>query len=243
MNTWQQYLDWWMRSPYFQWVMDAARESAGLNRMQVEGTLALNRAELNARIQYQKGQLAIERERLAIERGQAAADKWYREQQVELAKATLGLQYLEQAARLGGPSDYFQYLDFIGGARANPKLPNWLDALNRNVQQRAWGAPDFAQGTSPQTMASLTQALGGGGSADQAFAQGAGWDPDRIRALGVIARVGMNPAGLAPGTLESLGPDERDVLFSGLRYLGFSPESVVDLYNRSRINQGNPAAA
>lgn len=324
MNEWQSYMDWFNQSPYFQYVMDAARESAGLNRFEIEskvdianrtldqsakasqnslstqraiaemqsrnqlqiaqgqqqlgyagldlqkqiaeGNLALDRdklglarEDLTARIQYQNAQLANDRERIAIEQGQAAADKWYKEQQVELAKGGLGLQYLEAAAKLGGPADYFQFLDFAGGARTNPELPNWLDALNRNAQQEGFGGTNTAQGTTPQTMDSLTAALSGGAktsamggitSVNDANAGTAGTGgatsaspTDTNRALQVIGQVGLNPAGLAPQTLESLSPDERDVMFSGLKKLGFSPSQVVSDYGDSRIYQGSSTAA
>lgn len=78
----------------------------------------------------------------------------------EMARANLGLDVTKFAATLGGPSDYFQYSDFVRGAN-QAGMPKFLQALASNTQMAGFNAPG-AVGTTPQTMGGIMGDIAGG---------------------------------------------------------------------------------
>jgi len=57
-----------------------------------------------------------ERDRIEIARGTAEANAWYQKAQIALEKKKLALSAVETAAKMGGPGNWTQYLDYINGA-------------------------------------------------------------------------------------------------------------------------------
>jgi hypothetical protein len=108
---------------------------------------------------------------IATAKGTAAANAWYQRAEIglkkeelklkaEIERGTLGLSFLSEAAKLGGPGNYFQYLDYLSGARQISGLPNWLGALAQNAPQFAFNAPGPESMRPPaQSMNTLGQSL------------------------------------------------------------------------------------
>lgn len=151
-------------------------------------------------------------------------------------QANLGLNYLQQAAQLRGPSDWLALSNFMRGAQGNPDVPLFLQSLATNTQP---GAVTGMQGTNaptPQTMESLTAKLTGTPSGTQTSSVSTGSNVnetlDAIR--GILQRGG---AGLAPGSLERLTPAEMGVLQGGIEGVGGSMPDFLKQYQRGGIGQ------
>jgi hypothetical protein len=72
----------------------------------------------------------------------------------------------------------------------------------------------------------------------------AGWSAEDVAAINAISNLyqkGLHT--MAPGSLESMGADERKLLFAGGARLGYSPVSELERYALSRPGQGASNAA
>ena len=115
---------------------------------------------IQAEIDRDKAAIDAERERIAIARGQAEAQEWYQKAQIALQEKQTALQALQFGAQLGGPSNYFQYLDYAAGGRQIEGLPNYLSGLKGIVPRAAWGAPGPESARPPvQSMATLAKSM------------------------------------------------------------------------------------
>jgi hypothetical protein len=173
----------------------------------------------------QPGQQTLDAE---LRRRQAALAELTQQQQNALAQGTLGLNYLTAASQMGGPSDVFNQIDFLRGARARGDVPQFLGALASNTQ-----LPGFSgAGTTPQeamTAAGLAAKLGG-------TAPITNYNPDQaLQQIGSIFQRGAT--GLAPGSLERLDPNELAVLKAGGLKLGYDPDAWLRSYSRAGIGQ------
>lgn len=207
--------------------------------------------------------LGLDRERLQLERErmerlgipELEIRRRLADLQEQQFRSELGLRYLQAAAQLGGPSDWFQAVNFYRGARNQQNVPVFLQSLLNNTSMPAFGAPG-SQAPTPQTAQSLIAALGGTASASAA-ASGASPPstgttstpsaapsvapsalPDTSDALNAIRQIherGAHRLGL--GTLENLSPDEAALFASGVRASGGSMPSFLHQYQRSRPQQ------
>jgi hypothetical protein len=169
--------------------------------------------------------------------------------------AETGLDYLKTAATMRGPENYLQQADFLRGASQRQDVPIFLQNLARGTSGAAFQAP----GGAPQgaTMANLIARLGGNAAAAVGGAPAAGGVPAAGGATGTgpsgqdasflnaarqIAQKGFHT--LAPGTLESLDPNELGALKSAVEYSGdggpaWSWDSMVRQYRNAGIGQGD----
>jgi hypothetical protein len=146
--------------------------------------------------------------------------------------ARTGLDYLTQAAQLGGPGDYFQQSNFFRGAQGNPQVPTFLSALQNGVTMSGFGATG-TQAPDVQSTANLASRLTGmpqpGGATTPAGGDAA------LGLIGAIGRTGGT--GLAPQAIEQLTPDELALFGSGLKASGFSMPTFLQSYRQSRVGQ------
>jgi hypothetical protein len=149
---------------------------------------------------------------------------------LDLQRGQLGLSYLDAASKMGGPSDYFNSVDFFRGASQRGDVPVFLSALGSNTQMPAFqAAGSLAQ--NPMTAAGLTQKLTGAAppsmyNADQALAQ-----------IGSIFKAG--PTSLSRGSLEALDPNELALLKAGGQKLGYDPDQWLRAYGAAGIGQSS----
>lgn len=162
-------------------IRDGMVESAGNKtiaqndlRNYQQGELKVKRDELKqlqkqfeATLAYKMKTLKLDRDRLAVDRGTAFADAWYKQEQVRLADQThqlamsqLGLDYLKTDVEYrSSPDNYFKLADFEAGARARQDVPLFLQGLQQNVQGAAYQAPGGMP--TSQGIGSGIEALGG----------------------------------------------------------------------------------
>jgi hypothetical protein len=175
-----------------------------------------------------KPRLQIDQDLQALKKWQAEQDIALQQKQLALQQGQLGLNYLTTASQMGGPSDVFNQIDFLRGARARGDVPQFLGALAQNTQ-----LPGFSgAGTTPQeamTAAGLAAKLGG-------TAPITSYNPDQALAqIGSIFQRGAT--GLTPGSLEQLDPNELAVLKAGGLKLGYDPDAWLRAYQRAGIGQ------
>jgi hypothetical protein len=187
-------------------------------------------ATLEAEMQRRQATLAelAQKQQYEIATGQLDLARQTQAQANAIAQGTLGLNYLTTASQMGGPSDVFNQIDFLRGARARGDVPQFLGALASNTQ-----LPGFSgAGTTPQeamTAAGLAAKLGG-------TAPITSYNPDQALAqIGSIFQRGAT--GLTPGSLERLDPNELAVLKAGGLKLGYDPDAWLRSYQRAGIGQ------
>jgi hypothetical protein len=99
--------------------------------------IAINKDQVKGQIKYWQGQIENQRKQIAVEKGRAAADKWYQEREVELALlqhqialGQLGESYIKDAVEYAStPDNYWKLLDFQAGASQRQDVPLALQAL------------------------------------------------------------------------------------------------------------------
>jgi hypothetical protein len=229
-------------------VLDAFKASSGLSikdlnerTRQFNETLAFQKqqwieaglpaAEVARRVQ--EAQIAEIQNQIAM--AQANVSGVYNGAPTEAARqfnARLGLDYMTQAAQMGGPADYFQLSNYMRGAQANPQVPAMLSALQQGVTMPAFGATG-TQAPDVQSTANLASRLTGmpqpGGATTPAGGDAA------LGLIGAIGRTGGT--GLAPQAIEQLTPDELALFGSGLKASGFSMPTFLQSYRQSRVGQ------
>lgn len=194
-----------------------------------------------------------------------AIDKWYNEQQVELAKQRLaedsrqfnvktGYDVLNMGAQLQGPRNWAQYQRLAAGTAANPNTATLFNNLGQAVT--SGGYKGFGPGAlDPQTLASMVSDMSGGQS--NAFAGvgaigggGANGTPqggamsDFQREQQAALPYIMNPNKIGSGVIESWNPDKQDMFASLIGASGASVPTWLDTLKRSRLGNtysGNAA--
>lgn len=195
-----------------------------------------------------------------------AIDKWYNQQQVELAKQRLaedsrqfnvktGYDVLNMGAQLQGPRNWAQYQRLAAGTAANPNTATLFNNLGQAVT--SGGYRGFGPGTlEPQTLASLVSDMSGGQS--NAFAGvgavGSGGGSNGTPRGGAMSDLQreqqaampyiMNPQKIGAGVIEAMNPDKQDMLASLIGASGASVPTWLDTLRRSRIGNtysGNAA--
>lgn len=124
----------------------------------------LQRDQLRQQYDIAKMNARTARERLEV-------DRWYNEQQVQLAQQRLaqeqqqfqtkmGYDLVNMAANLTGPADYFKMSNLARGVAGNPQTSTFLSALQNNSRLAGFNA----QAGTPErlTLDSLMARLGGG---------------------------------------------------------------------------------
>lgn len=208
--------------------MDALRryfgETAGFSREE----LAERARQFNEQMALAERQWEREgRSRLEIDQLLAAARVREIEATIGLNRAQLGLNYLQTAASMGGPSDYFAQAAFLRGARA-AGAGDFLSSLERNLPVAPFSGVGPTPPT-PQTPQGLGAAMGAGGAAGATDAD------SLLNRIGSVFRRG--PTGLTPGSLERLDPDELALLGSSGKTLGLDINSFLRAYQRAGIGQ------
>jgi hypothetical protein len=222
-----------------------ARETAGFSREE----LAQRADQFNKQMQLIEAQWEREgKPRLQIDQDLQQLRRWQAEQDIalqgraldlqteiqrgglDLQRGQLGLSYLDTASKMGGPSDYFNSVDFFRGASQRGDVPVFLSSLANNTQLPAFqAAGSIAQ--NPMTAAGLTQKLTGAAppsmyNADQALAQ-----------IGSIFKAG--PTSLSRGSLEALDPNELALLKACGQKLGYDPDQWLRAYSNAGIGQSS----
>lgn len=206
-----------------------------------QGGWAVSREGIKSQLKIANGQLQFQRdqmEKIGIPAEQA--QEWMNHEQVRLAdqtfqlsKASLGLEYLKFSSTLSGPNNYFQASNFARGAQASGASA-FLQSLQANQQSAAFqgqgpGGPD------PLTAASLTSKLNGSGPDTSST------DAANLASIGSV--LGAGPGQLAPGTLESLDPNEMALLSSGGGQLGYDVPQWLRTYQKGQIGTESGLAA
>jgi hypothetical protein len=123
-------------------------------------------ARFEAEMAFRMKQLALEKKRLEIERGKAAADAWYQQQQVRLTEeahmlkaSEIGLDYLKTSVEYASTADnYFKQADFQAGMAQRQDVPLFMEALLNNVNSataQQWGGKP-----EPNNLTELAQGMG-----------------------------------------------------------------------------------
>jgi hypothetical protein len=99
--------------------------------------------------------------RLEIDQRLQALREWQAQQDIQMQRSSLGLQYLTTAANMGGPASVFQQADFLRGARQRGDVPGFLGDLASNTQLPAFTGAGNAS-IIPQTPGGLSLQLGAG---------------------------------------------------------------------------------
>jgi hypothetical protein len=190
----------------------------------------------------------------------AAANKWYNQQQVQLAQQRLaedqrqfntktGYDLLSTLSQLRGPANYFQASDYSRGASQMPGTPTFLNALatNTSLNPTAYGQQGGVP--TPESYSSLIAKLGGDVSGGTVNSQGYAQTPgaaasggatsgqtQQNNALAAITGIAAKGAHqLAPGSLENLTPTEMGIFTSGLDKIGADVPTFLTQYSRSRV--------
>ncbi len=170
--------------------------------------LGFDREQLAANVQIERDKLAHakdEMERIGIPK--MLADKWYQEQQVQLAQSAqqidrerlkvergkLGLDAFTKAVELASnPATRFQFGDFATGLAANAQARDWTAALTDAVNQSGFGQAVDA-GVQPMTpQSALAAMLGFLGAGAQPGAQEGAQAAAGVPGVGAPAGVGTD---------------------------------------------------
>lgn len=187
--------------------------------------------------------LRLQRDQLALQVGQQAADLWYHRALVSQAQQQLGLESVKVGAGLRGPRDFFQYSEAASGVRNNPALASNV-ASWFNPQSNVPTGTGAWQGGNPQamTLGGLAQDFGGNPSGG-----GGGWgsggpvtDTNKLGfgSLDSMNEFFKNPQKAVPGFLESKNPTQIGLLQSAADYLGHDWDTVNYRYGATRPGQG-----
>lgn len=189
----------------------------------------------------------------------AKIERWYKEQQAQLARdtliedrrqfdvgtaekarqfnATTGLDYLKTAASLSGADNVFEAADFARGVRQRGEVPQFLKELQSSAGAQLSGGAYSAQPT-PLTIDTLKARLtGGNGGASTGTSQ----EDEAARALAAVTQIGMNPNKVRG--VENLLPTEQKILGSGLRKAGFNEDDWLAQYKQGGAGFGTFGAA
>lgn len=188
-------------------------------------------------------------------------DRWYNEQQVEIARARLaeegrqfdtktGMDLLSTLAQLRGPADYYQAANYARGVANDPNSAAFLTALRNNTKLPGFGAqqgiPEAETGNTLMAKLGGTYQAGTGGTVNasgQSAATGVSQD-SRLGQIGSLYQQGVHK--LTAGSLEQLTPTEMGLLKSGIDASGGDYDTFLAQYRNSRIGQslnGNYRAA
>jgi hypothetical protein len=215
--------------------------------------LSESAADRSLRLKQITGTLQNERARIAIEKGTAAADKWYKEQQIQLAKDEAefnkykfnvstgldlyktdlgsGLDVLKTQAGLTGPLYAAQAIDYAEGAQKLLPQSSFLT----NLSQGRLANPYISGGATP------TPATVGGLAAMDTSSLDA-LKARRDTDLGLADQIFRNPGSLAIGSLGDLGKDRLNYLLGLGGYRGYSTQNFLDAYGRQQPGQGSATA-
>jgi len=173
---------------------------------------------------YNQQQVEIAKQRLAEDSRQfnerLAFDKQVQAEQLGLSQAKLGYDILGQQAALRGPEDYFAASNYSRGVAAQPGTATFLNALRDNSKLAAFGA----QSGVPDAVSvnSLSAKLGGPQLIPGTGAGTASAGTSDVDALHSQIQ-GIGAAGahkLGAGSLERLTDTELKLLQSGLGMAG-----------------------
>lgn len=174
--------------------------------------------------------LQIKQRLAALEDEKFRADLAIAQRQATTQEGQLGLDYLKTASSLGGPSDYFQSVDFNRGASARGDVPVFLNSLANNTALPSFNASGMVS-PDPQTAAGLAQKLTGTGATSPG-----GYSPDAaLNQISSIFKRGVT--GLQAGSLERLDPSELALLKSGGQKLGYDTDAWLRAYGKSGVGQ------
>lgn len=179
-------------------VRKAGAESAGVDADFARKKLKQAQQQFEASLAYKMKQLKLDKQRVAIEKGTAYADAWYKQQQVRIADQThqvalgqLGLDYFTQDVKLRStPRSWAQQADFEAGASSRQDVPVFLQNLAAGVANRPYGP----LGAPPQSGSAGDAFAGLGGGAPPAYAGGGGgltapWTPPNGGAFGGFSNI------------------------------------------------------
>lgn len=155
--------------------------------------------------------------RLEIDQRAQSLREWQAQQDVQLQRSALGLNYLTTASQMGGPASVFQQADFLKGARQRGDVPGFLGDLASNTQAPAFTGAGNAS-IIPQTPGGLTLQLGGAGggavtipTSGQPGAQAApvpgtagSYDPAQLAAIDTYMNAQIGSNNWSGGTFHSL---------------------------------------
>lgn len=163
----------------------------------------------------------------------------------QLGLGKIGVDLVTTAAGLTGPEDVFKYTDLLRGGNMLGGVPYFLGGLLGGTNGvSGFGAPSGTP--TPMTMDSILKGLGGGGMGG-ALSDGTGASELQRNAdsfkgvLGSMLSGGMHQ--FAPGSLEGLNQSELGLLQGASGKLGYNWSDLVQQYQNSRPNQGNPLQA
>lgn len=166
-------------------VRRAGAESAGFDRYSIRQQqktarerLRQEQRQFESTLQYKLKQLKLDKQRVAIERGTAFADAWYKQQQVriadqahQLALGQLGFDYFKEDVRLRStPRNWAELADFEAGASSRQDVPVFLQNLTAGVENRPYGP----LGSVPISGSAGDVFSGLGGGTPPAYAGGGG---------------------------------------------------------------------
>jgi hypothetical protein len=148
------------------------------------------------------------------------------------AQAQLGLNTLQLGSQLSGPSNWLQYENTAGAARANPLLQqgvaSWADLTN--TAPTGVGAASSAP-LMAKSLGTLAGDFGLNGAPT-----GAG--PSSQPTADALAQIGQNTNQWAPGWWANLNPDQQKMAADAWSMSGQSPDTVLSNAARNAISQG-----
>ncbi len=191
---------------------------------------------------YNQQQVQLAQQRLAQEQQQFTArlefDKQTEAHQFGLAQARQGYDLLGMQAQLRGPENYYQAAELQRGVAAQPGTATFLKALQENTHLAPYVAP--AGVPDRANVNALASRLGYAGPelVPGAGSATAGAGTNDEANLASIRAIGAAGAHkLGAGSLERLTDTEQKLLQSGLGASGFDVPSFLQSYRRSRIGQ------
>lgn len=113
---------------------------------QFKQTLGVRKDELKAQIDQWQRQTKLQYDQLKEQKGVDAANKWYQEQEINVALlahqlqlSQLGLDYIKTGVEYAStPNNYWKLLDFQAGASQRQDVPLALQALSGSINQPAF---------------------------------------------------------------------------------------------------------
>lgn len=206
-----------------------------------QGGLVLQQGAQKNQVDQFNANLRLQRDQLALQVGQQAADLWYKRALVSQAQQQLGLESVKFGATLRGPKDYFQYQQAAAGVRNDPTLANNV-ASWFNPQSNVPTGTGAWQGGNPvaMTAAGMAQDFGGNPSG-----MSGGWGsgnvtPDNQTGMGSLSAINdwlKNPQKSSPGFIESKNPTQIGLIQSSADYLGHDFDTAMYRYNATRPRQ------
>ena len=190
---------------------------------------------------YNEQQVQLAQQRLAEDSRQfnerLAFDKQVNAEQLGLSQAKLGYDVLGMQAQLRGPDSYFQAAEYARGVAAQPGTATFLNALRDNSKLAGYGA----QAGVPDKVSvnSLAARLGGPQIIPGTSAQtNAATTNDDANLSQIRDLYAAGAHKLGAGTLEQLTDTELKLLKSGIDASGGDWNTFLDQHRRSRVSQG-----